>query len=770
MKCMRVRGPWGIRRSGWWLLVGAAAGVSSASWLTARLLPGAVAGAVVAVAATAGAVLSQRGQRLVEESARHSSAFQEKLLVDDRGTVPRVRDLADPLDAGVHPAAPMGDADVPGARVPPFVRRDLSGEIEEAVRNRPFVLVVGESTAGKTRAAFEAVRSVRPEAAFIAPDPAASSALQAAAAAVQRERSSVVWLDDIDRHLAAGALTSSLLRRFASPGVGRACVVVATIRAQERARLTNAREAGDALGARTVRDVLGQAHEIRLDRRWHQGEVDGAREHHGDSRLARAVDNAGRYGIAELLAAGPQLLTAWQDAWAPGSGHVRGAALVSAAVEARRAGWSRPLPVALLRELHEDHLAARGGPLLRPESWSEALAWATTPLLATSSLLLPRDQPDTYYVFDYLPDAVDAGPSTTPIPDTTWARLIAAAEPGLSEDLGWTALGQMRHTAARDAFTRALDGGVLTAASGLAQLLGDRFQIDEACRLLRTTLASAPPGTPPETLFSLRSSLAWWSGAAGNGAEALGLVSTLRDDVRGRYGDDHAITIGVTQNVARWTGTHGRTQEALALSLDVEERALRLFGPDHPLAFLARFEVAVWTRDDGAIRLWQDLAADARRVLGDINRTTNDVLWNLAGRLASSGDTTQALRILTKVVQDRAAIFGPDHPWTFASRLQLAGLYGETGRLPEAQSLLTATVDESARALGHGHELTLAGRHQQALWAALSGRQEDVSAALAALLADCERHLGRDHPLTEDCRARAADPTRPPWYYEPPSW
>ncbi|MFF5494770.1 tetratricopeptide repeat protein [Streptomyces aquilus] len=765
----------GIRGGGWWLLVGGAAGVSAVSWLAARTLPGVVGGALVAVAASVGALLSQRGYRLVEEEARHTSAFREELLVDGRGRVPRVRELTDPLDAGVHPAEPLGDARVPGARVPPFVRRNLSDEIDEAIRTRPFVLVVGESTAGKTRAAYESVRAVHPGSAFVAPDPAIPSALRAAAAAVRRERSSVVWLDDVDRYLGSGGLTPSVLRRLLSPGPGHTSVVVATIRAQERARLTSARltspgEAGDAPGARLVRDVLESAHEIRLDRRWHRDEVARAREQHRDVRLARAVDSAERYGIAEFLAAGPHLLTAWRDAWAPEGGHVRGAALVSAAVEARRAGWSRPLPVSLLRELHEDHLAARGGPMLRPESWSEALTWATTPLHATSSLLLPQDPPDDYYVFDYLPDAVSADPAPPPIPDTTWTRLIAAADPALCEDLGSAALDQACLTAAVDAFTRALDGGVLTAASGLAQILGDRFQIDEARRVLRTTLAAAPPGTAPETLAALRSSLAWWCGGAGNAEEALDLVTALRAEARSRYGDDHATTIGIARNVARWTGALGRTGEALALSLDCQERALRLLGPDHLLTFSTRFEVAVWTHGDGAVRLWRTLATDTRRALGDLHRLTHYVFWNLCGALASSGDTEEALRVLTKVVHDRALIFGPDHPWTFAGRLQLAGLHGETGRLPEARSLLATTVDESARMLGHDHELTLAGRHQQALWTGLSGEREEAADLLRTLLDDCERHLGAGHPLTEDCRARAADPTRTPWYYEPPSW
>ncbi|MFG1672243.1 hypothetical protein [Streptomyces sp. Y7] len=503
---------WGTRRGGWLLLVAVAVGVSSVSW-AARLLPGLVGGALVAVAATVGATLSQRGRRFVEESALHTANARDALLRDRRGRVPRVRDIEDLIEIGVHPAAPAGDTGTAGGRVPPFVRRDRSHEIEEALRTRGFVLLVGESTAGKTRAAFEAVRTVLPQAAFIAPDPTDPSALHVAAAAVQRERCCVVWLDDIERYLGAGALTPHLLRRLARPGGSRTAVVVATIRAQERARHLDARQAGDGAGRRTARDVLVSAHEIRLDRRWHEDEVTRARDQgRRDGRVARAVENAERHGIAEFLAAGPQLLAAWQDAWAPEGGHTRGAALVSAAVEARRAGWSRPLPVTLLRDLHEQHLAARGGPSLRPESWQEALSWATTPLCATSSMLLPHEPPDTYDVFDYLSDtlpgsvsgslsdAPDAAPEAVRISDGTWTRLIAEAEPDVCEDIGWTAVAHTCRTVARRAFQRALDNGVLTAAVGLATLLGDEWRTKPAgCCAPRSP---RPRRTPRRTSFS----------------------------------------------------------------------------------------------------------------------------------------------------------------------------------------------------------------------------------------------------------------------------
>jgi hypothetical protein len=79
-----------------------------------------------------------------------------------------------------------------------------------------------------------------------------------------------------------------------------------------------------------------------------------------------------RFGVAEYLAAGPQLLAEWRDAWSPGQ-HPRGAALVAAAVDARRAGLHTPVAEALLRRLHEHYLTERGGSTLRPEPFEQPL-------------------------------------------------------------------------------------------------------------------------------------------------------------------------------------------------------------------------------------------------------------------------------------------------------------------------------------------------------------------------------------------------------------
>ncbi|MER5402572.1 tetratricopeptide repeat protein [Streptomyces sp. NPDC002599] len=747
-----------------------------------RLLPGVVGGAMVAVGAAVGAALTQRGHLLVEEGVRQSTEVKSRLLADDRGRLPRVTDVEDLIEIGVHPATPtsaVDHSDSVAARVPPFVRRDRSDDIEEALRAHRFVLVVGESTAGKSRAAFEAVKAVLPDAVFVVPDPAEPASVRTAAAALRRTDRSVVWLDDVERYLGTDGLTLRLLREL----TGRdGVVIVATIRAHERARLTDARTAGAAEireGARGLGaglHILAKAHEIRLERRWAEGEVARARERgRRDERIAQAVDSAGRYGIAEFLAAGPQLFAAWQDAWAPEGEHVRGAALVAAAVEARRAGWHRPLPVALLRELHEEHLAARGGPVLRPEDWDAALDWATTPFFATSSLLLPHPAvEDHYYVFDYLADAIDTAPEFTAILDGTWGRLIAAADPASCEDLGWAALSWAEPAIAQDAFQRAWGLGVRAAAVGLARVHGDALRFEEACQVLRAALDPALPDTDPDVLFALRSSLAWWSGASGNPREALALATALYEEAVRRHGEDHPETLEMALSRARWSGHCDRPEEALTLALTAAERSVRALGASHPTTLSCRFEVAAWTMLSGrladALRLWRELVDDAQRLLGLYDGLTRDARWNLAYVLRRTGEEEAALDVLSEVVEARSVSYGDDHPMTFAIRLQHAGQTGAAGRKAEALDLLAPLVDDTARVLGSHDPLALAARHQRALWTAHLGRGAEADAAFRALLADCESVLGQDHELTRDIRARLERPDAEIWFYNAPSW
>ncbi|NXY98399.1 hypothetical protein HYE82_29300 [Streptomyces sp. BR123] len=95
--------------------------------------------------------------------------------------------------------------------------------------------------------------------------------------------------------------------------------------------------------------MLQQAEVVRLARRWSQEERRRAAAHRQDPRIGAALHGAQRFGIAEVLAAGPELLAAWQNAWVPGA-HPRGAAVVAAAVDCRRAGLQAPVSRARLHE------------------------------------------------------------------------------------------------------------------------------------------------------------------------------------------------------------------------------------------------------------------------------------------------------------------------------------------------------------------------------------------------------------------------------------
>jgi hypothetical protein len=53
-----------------------------------------------------------------------------------------------PYDIGVSPSKYMADADRP-----PYVRRDLDLALDNALAAKPFVVIVGDSKAGKSRTA-----------------------------------------------------------------------------------------------------------------------------------------------------------------------------------------------------------------------------------------------------------------------------------------------------------------------------------------------------------------------------------------------------------------------------------------------------------------------------------------------------------------------------------------------------------------------------------------------------------------------------------------
>ena len=206
-----------------------------------------------------------------------------------------------------------------------------------------------------------------------------------------------------------------------SPGGHR--LVVATMRAVEASRYSSVDELGRHMFPDEQR-VLGLAEEVRVDRSFSPLELDRARERDWDARIARALPHTDKYGLAEYLAAGPELLREWRNAWEPGASP-RGAALVAAAVDCRRAGL---LPARLLDQLTPAYLDRRGGSRLRPEPRAQAWQWATQPRRATTALIAGSDKAG-YEVFGYLVDVTERDANErngwSGVPEAT---LLAAVE------------------------------------------------------------------------------------------------------------------------------------------------------------------------------------------------------------------------------------------------------------------------------------------------------------------------------------------------------
>ncbi|MCX4826183.1 hypothetical protein OG883_41680 [Streptomyces sp. NBC_01142] len=240
------------------------AGVVAAIWM-----PPERAAAVAATAVAITALPVTRVSARIDTATRQRELMSANLYaVSATGRLPCVRDLIDPIALGVH-AAESFVRDGVADRVAPFIQRDREADVHAAVTSGGFVLIVGESTAGKTRLAYEALRTLRPNHAFACPTP---SALYALLPAVQKEKKCVVWLDDLERYLGAQGLTAQLLTQLLGDS-SRDALVIATMRAHEHQQfLSPPTDASTEERAMRARELLQSARTIRIDRQWSAAE------------------------------------------------------------------------------------------------------------------------------------------------------------------------------------------------------------------------------------------------------------------------------------------------------------------------------------------------------------------------------------------------------------------------------------------------------------------------------------------------------------------
>ena len=365
----------------------------------------AVAAALIPLALAA---LSQASQRR-REIARAARTGLQGTTSADGGRLPTAQ-TAD-LEARVHQTVlPI-----------PYIHRDEEDTIRAHLRARRPVLLIGSSMVGKTKMAARVI--AEEFGSWPVAIPNSKSVLTDLDAKDVTLRDSVIWLDDIDRLIGVDGITDGTLRGLAAAGN----IIVGTI----RARAYDGFRPTDQLRLPEW-DVLSVFEHIFISRDLTRDEQE---------RLARAVgdpdirDRIGAVGLGEYVGAAGQVAEALKLG-AAGMDPL-GYALVLAAADWRRCGMTRPMPSSMLVPLAELHLDHRGqARLADQDAFKAGLAWATRDINPNVALLQPGGS-DSCVIYDYALDLISA--QDTPIPDGSWAVIMADAGPLELIRLGYAA-------------------------------------------------------------------------------------------------------------------------------------------------------------------------------------------------------------------------------------------------------------------------------------------------------------------------------------------
>ncbi|MFF3441805.1 hypothetical protein [Streptosporangium sp. NPDC002721] len=289
-----------------------------------------------------------------------------------------------PLALEVHPAITAGPAAPDHDDVlPAYIRRAHDDALDAIVKEGQtgacrLVVLVGDSSTGKTRACWEAVRSLgEPWRLWHPFNPGKPAAAVADLARVGPH--TVVWLNETQHYLmttdpAVGEQIAAELRELLDTPERGPVLVVGTLWREYWETLTTppgspfdpyaqARELLKGTSISMPETFTGADHEAAICRA----------EQSGDPRLAEALSRAASGHLTQYLAGGPALIDRYDKAGPAAQ------AIVEAAIDARRLGHGPALPRRFLEEAAAGYLTQEQWDLL-PNGWLErAFAYLTDP-------------------------------------------------------------------------------------------------------------------------------------------------------------------------------------------------------------------------------------------------------------------------------------------------------------------------------------------------------------------------------------------------------
>jgi hypothetical protein len=322
---------------------------------------------------------------------------------------------------GVHAAIQVADVTT---ELPTYIPRDIDGALRSSLaagaQEGCFILLVGGSSVGKTRTLYEGILSVLPSWWLI--QPATAGEIRALVQAPTSR--TIVWLDDMHQYLGAEDDLAATIRTLLNSGM----VIVGTVWSDEYLARVRLRSGAGDNRHDADKKVLELAQIFDLPPVLSPDEEVRARELAAtDKRLKVALDTVS-YGLTQVLAAGPALVRWWENSPDP-----FGAAVITAAVDARRLGMRTPVTRSFLAAAIPGYLTARQR-ALAPENWLDrALNYAMTPLYGAASALSPVDAGEVgkvsgFTVADYLVHHGLRARRTACPPESLWKALVAHVE------------------------------------------------------------------------------------------------------------------------------------------------------------------------------------------------------------------------------------------------------------------------------------------------------------------------------------------------------
>ncbi|XVU21703.1 SEL1-like repeat protein [Actinoplanes sp. CA-054009] len=641
-----------------------------------------------------------------------------------------------PLALEVHRAIETPDRDTDLPRYVPRAHDERLRELVTACADGAsrMVTLVGGSSTGKTRACWEAVRSLPAEWRLWHPiDPSRPAA--AARDIAEAGPHTVVWLNEAQSYLlsadpALNERISAGLRGLLNEPERGPVLVLATMWPEHWTALTS-RPPPDAPDRHAQARELLAGTDLRVPDNFRGADLRAARGvARSDGRLRRAVAQADNGRLTQYLAGVPELVQRCRNAPAPAR------AVIEAAVDARRFGHPPSLSSELLQTaatgyLHDVDLRQAG------PQWAErAFGYALEPCLGVAGILsVVRAGPDRlfglferpdYRLADYLEEAGREDRAEAFPPETFWDAIAASVrDRDVLRTIGEQAERRGRNGRAAQLYQRSAsfgDVGALVALGRLHHQAGD--------------LAGA------ESLYTM---------AAGRGSfEAWENRASLWE-LRGRSVDDAVIQ----QRLMEMAEKSERFDELYADWIGEDEvssilrRARRLRDTGELTQAQGLYEEAARAGDTSAMA---ELATIHEQVGDHVQATTQALLAARAGKADAA----------VAVVRSRETTGRPESAESVAVQAaelgQPAALYLLAGMRPLEK--LESIIRHAVR-LGFPHVYSVAAERQHPVDPQLSRQLYEKAAHfgdIAALTALALVHEDAKQPMVaEELVGRAAD-------------